>query len=295
MINLLLQTSNSIAGKSFERKFRIRSASGLGLHDVSIHADGAYFCFKVGNHILHGDSWALASYLSCAEATLAKHEVLYVGQAFGPRGRGNAYERTKEHKKLQRIYEDHVSRSWDIFVTPIRLFHGSAMSDDHIDDVEAGFDLDSWLEVFSPSKGISKTVVDLIEHSLISYFSPHYNEMLKTWQAGNPTSAMRAMRGAGFRLLQVHLDGWMGLTRFYSAKERELVRSHFISQDIPPEPRRPVLSGISAQDISDWRLPAQSMRTFPALLAAQAEMSGTEIKIFGDEAPKLRIPPEVDL
>ncbi|MEU4535707.1 hypothetical protein AB0G15_12680 [Streptosporangium sp. NPDC023825] len=294
IVNIKMQTRNSISEPLLTIPMRMRAAPGSSFSDFQIHADGAYFYVEIGNHPLHGDSWALASFLSNAADELARHEVLYVGQAFGKDGTRNAWGRTQEHSKLQRIYEDHASSGWDIFVTPLRLLQHLIDSDDHIDDDEDGFDLDEYQKSFG-FEGLQKPSVDLIEHSLISYFSPHYNDLLKTWKAGSPTEAMRAMRGAGFRLLQVHLNGWMDLTRFYSSSVPSRVRSHFISQDIPPEPRRPVLSGISAVKISDWRLNAQFIRRWPTLLAGAAEVSGVELKIFGKEAPANRVPPEVAL
>jgi hypothetical protein len=126
----------------------------------------------------------------------------------------------------------------------------------------------------------------------VSYFVPHYNTNLREWRAAVPTAAMRQMRDAGFRLLQVHLDGWAGLARYYSKQEPQFQRSHFISQDIPPHPRRPVLRGISATDMSLRNLEALAVRHGNEMFASRAEASGTALAIFGEQAPTIRRPPD---
>ncbi|WP_238428065.1 hypothetical protein, partial [Frankia nepalensis] len=126
-------------------------------------------------------------------------------------------------------------------------------------------------------------------------FNPPYNELLKEWKVSNPTGAMRQMQAAGFRLLQVHLNGWMGLARFYSQQESELLRSRLISHDIPPEPRRPALRGISATHLSDWRFQAHLVREGSAVFSNLDEYSGVELRVFGNDAPPIRVPPEVAL
>ena len=266
------------------------------LHDFQVHSDGAYFSVYADEQLIHGDAWALASLLSGASREIAMQEVLYVGQAFGHDGRGNAWARTQNHKKLQRIYEDHVDTGYEIFVAPLSCERVNLGSDDHIDDTEDGPDLDAFHRTFANPRGqILKPSVDLIEHSLISYFAPHYNEKLKEWRAAEPTGAMRKMRSAGFRLLNVHLRGWWGLARFYSAQEPDPLRSHFISQDLPPEPRRPVLRGIAAEQMSNWRFDAVLAREGKEIFANFAEQTGTTMRVFGDEAPAVRMPPEIML
>jgi hypothetical protein len=64
-------------------------------HDFRTYSDGAYFSVAVGDKLIHGDAWALASLLSAASRDIARQEVLYIGQAFGPGGTGNAWERTQ--------------------------------------------------------------------------------------------------------------------------------------------------------------------------------------------------------
>jgi hypothetical protein len=264
--------------------------------NFQLHADGAYFSMKLDGNPFHGDAWALASLLSGADPDISGQEVLYIGQAFGSGGGRNAWERTQNHKKLQRIYEDHVSSDYEIFVAPLSIERSLWVSDDHIDDTEPGPSLSAYEEMFASSAGVpKKATVDLIEHSLISYFAPYYNEKLIEWRATSPTGAMRKMRSAGFRLLHVHLSGWWGLARFYSAQCPELLRSHFISQDVPPEPRRPVLRGIAAEKLSEWRFGAMLAREGKQIFADMAENTGTVLRVFGEEAPSVRKPPGVKL
>jgi hypothetical protein len=255
-----------------------------------VYANGAYFSALIDDQLIHGDAWALASLLCHARPDIARQEVLYIGQA------ANVWERIQSHKKLQRIYEDHAGDDWDIFVAPLVLEKRSWSTEDHIDDADDGPDIAAYYEKFAVhAEGILKPSIDLIEHSLISYFRPRYNELLKEWPPSNPTDAMRKMQSARFRLLHVHMNGWMGLARFYSHQEPEPIRSHFISHDIPPKPRRPSLRGISAPQLSEWRIDARLVEDGRVIFANLAEYSGVELNVFGDKAPAVRVPPEVAL
>jgi hypothetical protein len=197
--------------------------------------DGAYFSLRLPDAFLHGDAWALSSFLFGARPDLASHEVLYVGQAFGRDGSRGVAERLRRHETLQRIYEDHTGSDSDIFVAPIRIKLLDFHSDDHIDDNEDGPELFKFLGVFiGMDHKVLKPSVDLAEHALIASFLPPYNRMLRTWDPLNPTEAMRRMREARFRLLHYYLDGWGGLVRFYSGSRPSAARSHFFSRSIVP-------------------------------------------------------------
>lgn len=281
-----------------------RSVQTLGLDfgeaeylaNFRTYSGGAYFSIEIDGRLAHGDAWALASLLSGADHELAAQEVLYVGEAFGDNGSSNVWQRTRAHEKLQQIYEDHADVDCDIFVVPLSLERKAWTTDDHIDDDDRGPSFEKYYQHFATSEGaIRKPSVDLIEHSLISYFAPPYNEKLVEWRPSVPTRAMRLMREAGFRLIQVHLSGWWGLARFHSEMVPDRSRSHLISHDIPPEPRRPVFRGIAAERLSDWRHSAVMVREGQALLDEAAERTGVTIRVFGDRAPTLRTPPGVVL
>jgi hypothetical protein len=265
------------------------------IQDFLTYEDGAYFSVRIGDQLFHGDAWALAL-LSFADSSIAKQEVLYVGQAFGVDGSANAWERTRRHEKLQMIYEAHINDDCEIFVAPLSLERRGFTGDDHIDDDEDGPSLDAYYKTFADYEGrILKSSVDLIEHSLIAYFAPTYNDKLTEWRVDSPTGAMQKMRSAGFRLIHVHLSGWWGIARFYSAQEPTDSRSHFISHDLPLSPGRPVLRGISAEKLSKWRMGALLAREGREIFADRSELAGVALRVFGDEAPEVRKPPGVTL
>ncbi|SDE01284.1 hypothetical protein SAMN05216174_1309 [Actinokineospora iranica] len=106
---------------------------------------------------------------------------------------------------------------------------------------------------------------------------------------------MRKMREAGFRLLVVNLTGGDGLARFHSHLVGDTFRNHLICHDLPPAPAHPQLRGVSAEAVSSWRPAAQMVRHGRRLFANLGEYSGVSLRIFGDEAPKDRRPPEVTL
>jgi hypothetical protein len=240
------------------------------------YSNGAYFSVEVDGRLAHGDAWSLASLLSDADTELAAQEVLYVGEAFGKDGSTNVWRRVRAHEKLQQIYEDHADIDCDIFVVPLSLERRAWVSDDHIDDDDPGPSMEQYYRHFATEQGgVRKASVDLIEHSLISYFTPHYNELLIEWRQETPTKSIRLMRDAGFRLIQVHLSGWWGLARFYSAAVPSRFRSHLISHDLPPAPRRPLFHGIAAERLSDWRHSAMMVQEGQELLEEAAERTGT--------------------
>lgn len=266
------------------------------LRDFRTYSNGAYFSVAVGDMLMHGDAWALASLLSAASVDIARQEVLYVGQAFGQGGTGNVWERTQQHQKLQRIYEDHVNTGCEIFVASLSLERRGFSNDDHIDDKENGPSLDDYYETLAESDGsIRKPAVDLIEHSLISYFAPPYNEKLIEWRADKPTDAMQKMRSVGFRLLHVHLSGWWGLARFYSRQEPDPLRSHFISHDLPPTPLRPRVRGTVAEALSGLGMGELLVQEGKEIFADRAEQTGVLLRVFGDLAPAVRKPPNITL
>ncbi|GAB3439282.1 hypothetical protein GCM10027570_03390 [Streptomonospora sediminis] len=210
---------------------------------------------------------------------------MYIGQAFGD-GSSNAWERTTNHEKLQMVYEDHAGEDWDIFVSPLILNKRNWSSDDHIDDTEDGPSFTGYYKNFAQMEGgVLKTSVDLIEHALISHFQPHYNKMLIEWNAKSPTGAMQKMRETGFRLANVHLDGWYGLARFYSRVQPEFLRSHFIS-------RSTVNFDKEKHEVKTSGLEGWAYQSGHDMFSTLAESADIQLRIFGDEAPEVRRPPE---
>ncbi|MDA0564757.1 hypothetical protein LG943_10515 [Streptomonospora sp. S1-112] len=252
--------------------------------DLKIHTDGSYFSLRTKEAIYHGDAWALASFLSGADAGLATQEVMYVGQAFKG-GTSNAWDRTSKHKKLQRIYEDHSGLSWDIFVSPLVLNKRTWSSDDHLDDTDDGPSMRLYYEKFAHENGdIRQASVDLIEHSMINYFKPPYNEKLIGWSPETPTASMRDMRAAGFRLLYVHLDGWFGLSRFVSEARPDAVRSHFITHEL-------ISQSDASKTLKQWTLEGVAYREGHKIFATEVEDADVHLRVFGEEAPEVRRPP----
>ncbi|TQJ24317.1 hypothetical protein FBZ33_4643 [Micromonospora sp. A202] len=266
--------------------------------DFRTYQDGSYFSYRVGAALLHGDSWALGSLCSRAGNELSHQDVMYVGMAYGKAASSNAWARTRRHEKLQRIYEDHVGDDWDIFVSAFEIVRCDRVNVDHIDDAEGGnpIGIIDKKNVFwdRPNRRPSKVAVKLVEHSLIAYFDPPYNGVLNEWRAGEPTAEMRIMRDAGFRLIRVHLTGQGSLVRLFSRRVKLATRSHLIFHDTPPAPRRPVLRGIGAERINEWRASLLRLTDAEAIVA-DGEVADLALLSFGRRAPAVRKPPEVSL
>ena len=271
--------------------------SGLEVEDFRTYSNCTYFSFRANGVLVHGDAWALASLASNASPDLATQEVLYIGQAYGHDGTNNSWQRTRRHSTLQRIYEEHSGEDWGVFISPLVIVRSDRSSEDHIDDEE-----EATLSILGLSsndpfydrrrKVILGTSIDMVEHALISYFVPPYNELLREWRPDRPTIAMTKMKSEGFRLLQVYLDGWQGLARYYTAHTKPN-RSHLVLVTTEIDPHG--LGGRVVYDpaVHNWRLELIVMH-YKELLDS-AETSAAVLNIFGDEAPRIRRPPEVAL
>ncbi|MGW3615320.1 FtsK/SpoIIIE domain-containing protein [Micromonospora sp. NPDC005163] len=266
------------------------------ISDFRTYAHGSYFSMAMGGGLVHGDAWSLASMMSGADEKMARQEVLYVGQAFGDDGSTNVVQRTRRHEKLQRVYETHAGGDWDIFVSALRITEILREADDHINDDEPGsIGMEGFYGVFQDARKprILKASVDLVEHGLIAYFNPPYNEKLVEWRAGQPTSDMKKLRNAGFRLLRLHLSSHGSLARFYSREVPSPTRSHLVVHDLPPTPDDSVVRGISAPCVGDWRSHHFLSEERDALLTG-SEAADLVMNVFGPEAPQIRVPEEVE-
>ena len=297
-----VRTRISIDGPDRDHRMLITPPTGEPMSEFQTYMDGSYFSFRSGSQLVHGDAWALASLILKASEEIASQEIMYIGQAFGKDGKRDVAARLSSHETLPKIYEDYLSDGWDVFVTPMRLTYTAFESDDHIDDADDGPNLfadstgEGYYGTFVDSddhQTALKPAIDITEHALISHFTPPYNRKLLEWRASAPTEDMRRMKQAGFRLLSVHLDGWGGLARFYSASQPSRVRSHYVSHDIPPSPNKSSSRGVTAQALSSWRPEAHMVKFGHADFASRAETAGVVLRIFGDEAPAIRRPPEV--
>jgi hypothetical protein len=215
--------------------------------------------------------------------------------AFGADGTSSAWHRTRRHDKLQRIYEDHVGGP-DIFVTPLRIHRSTLTGVDHIeDDDTSGTDLAKICGVFTDAAGgILAPTVELLEHALIAYFVPPYNEKLTEWRADAPTKPMRQMAAAGFRLLKVHLNGVDGLARFYTRQVPQASRSHLVVHDLPTGDRRAVPRGISTTRLSPRRAATLGVDD-PDPVMTTGETAEVALHVFGVRAPRIRKPAAVDV
>jgi hypothetical protein len=203
----------------------------------------------IGNtgYQIHNDTWSLASTV-CTDTRFSLQEVLYVGQTFGRDGNRHVLERTAEHKKIQRIYADHLTTPMDVFLTPCEVSRSQFlpiddfdMASGFLDDDGVELDFDAVMDLSGMSgKGLPKSAIDVIEHSLIAHFKPEYNEKLRNWSPATPTSSMRRFQEAGIRSMRMTFAGSNGTARFFSASAPPK-RMHAAVFSLPPSPRFPAL------------------------------------------------------
>jgi hypothetical protein len=267
---------------------------GIKSATFKTHADGSYFSvYSDDGELLHGDTWALATSMLGAPKGIADQEILYVGQAYGQRGERSAYDRTKEHSKVQRIYEEHAGEAWDIFISPIIIEDTNCGNWDHLPDDRRGFDLEAVHALAGDQLrgGIApKLSVDIVEHALISAFQPPYNVKLTEWEPSNPTAAMRKIQSWRFRMLSVTLNGVDGMARYYTSARPSRDRAQTFYLGLTEIPKRPRLDLLDSQE---WNYGMQMDVHATNTLAQMAEMSGVIVRWFGRSAPMLRKPPEI--
>ena len=267
------------------------SIEGSSFHT---YMGGSYFSVSTKDgHLLHGDAWALATAAMGAPVGIADQEILYIGQAYGRQGERFIYDRTKEHAKLQRIYEEHAGESWDIFVSPIMIDSTHCNNWDHLPDDRRGFDLDAASALYGdPRDGSApKLSVDVVEHALISAFDPPYNDMLRSWSPANPTAGMRRLQACGFRLMTIAMNGIDGMARYFSEASPARDRGKSFHFGLTEAPKRPALDPLDPEDLDYvMQLNVKSLER----MAQMAEMSHVVLRWFGAQAPTVRKPPQVN-
>jgi len=267
----------------------VRSAQDIVLstdavQDPTSRSDDAYWSGIVNGAPVHGEAWHLAALLSDRATSISAHEVLYVGQAYGTAGSRHTGHRTSSHSTLQKIYEDHRAREWDVFVTPLVVGKLLSLNDDHIDDAIGGLEgglLESILQ--HERNTVAENTVDVVEHLLISYFRPKYNKKLLDWV---DAKHLAPLRNGGYRLVSVQLQALHELAAFFSATRTSPHRSHRILAEVPalPEGTEFTIGGwdeVDLPEISGIALLAAATATTSEL----ARSSSGILRVFGDSGP----------
>lgn len=262
---------------------------------VELSAQGAYFHMTLDDgSVWHGDAWSLASLMTKAIPEVARQEVLYIGQGYGKDGARNYDDRiSKGHQTYQRILEKHAGSDYDVFVGPVQVdsthLHFPVEGSKNLPE----FDFVAAGKALASSTGTpTATAVSLVEHGLISHFKPPYNTLLKTWDPTAPTTEMRVMQAAGVSLLDIQMIGWTGITRLFTSAAvsgpRALgLRYHLDPATTFPQPRVYSSEDSIDQADDDWL-------KFSRDRIRLAEQEPPFPKMFGPEAPDLRIPPDPD-
>ncbi|MGH8010183.1 MAG: hypothetical protein ACREQ3_24580 [Candidatus Binatia bacterium] len=264
----------------------------VGIDQLGVSPDGRYFKGLVAERPVHGEAWALATVISGA-LDFSKHEILYVGKS------EDVEARLAKHATLQRIYEDHSTSDWDIFVTPLLIEQTYLTNDDHIDDDgsrvhdEAIFNLMDALGGRARGRA-SRTAISLAEHAMITYFCPEYNRQLRSWNAQKKTPEMELLWRAGHHLAVVMVQGAFELAAFFGAG-RVPRRVHVIAAEVPANPR---LKGFGAISLSEVEVPdvAEGLRMLVESSKEAQDMyeaSPALLTIFG-EAPADSVPSDLN-
>jgi hypothetical protein len=140
-----------------------------------------------------------------------KHDVVYVGQAFGRHGERTAWDRLKRHETVQRVLAETPPdlQVWltlasisDLNVFPeidprFPTQKSSTEDDEHIDHVIGVVYNDAFKD---------KEAVALAEAGLIRYFRPHYNDRMKYTFPARKQVSLESIRNLDFHGLIVELQ-----------------------------------------------------------------------------------------
>lgn len=253
------------------------------IDEAEVLYDGAYWRGRCQNTSVHGEAWHLAALLSDRDTEVCRHEVLYVGQSFGRDGSRHVGDRVRAHATIQKIYEDNQASDWDVFVTPLLVERSDTISDDHIYDDDSG--PRSWGKAAADGGWpvSHKATVSTLEHLLISYFRPRYNQVMLKWCNAKHFGPIRA---DGYRLLMVQLQTLHALSAFFT-QWRPAARTHAIVAEVPASLNATTFEIGTWDDVTLH--PGSLMH--PAVAGARwiAEMSDRApglLRLFGDHGPQ---------
>ncbi|MGJ5667837.1 hypothetical protein QLG13_08205 [Rhodococcus aetherivorans] len=166
-----------------------------------------------------------------------KHEVLYVGQAFGKQGERTAFQRLKSHEKLQRILAE-SKRDEQVWVSlaaitdinlwdeTIRADYVRATKEENETHVNEVYNAIVWGGKFKDSDSVS-----LAEAGLIRYFQPAYNDRLKLNFPSRDQVPLKFLRSLDVHGLMVELQG-QDVHAYYGTDRVPFKQIHFAGFEI---------------------------------------------------------------
>jgi hypothetical protein len=203
------------------------------------HSEWPYEEFAVlasdGRRLCHGAVSALFRSAGVLPESLRRHEVLYVGQAFGKTGERTAFDRLRSHSTLQRIYSEILPDS-EIWLTlcnisdiglnlvmdkPDRPYYKTRTEDEqHAARVFSRYNSGDFWE---------REAVTGAEAGLIKYFKPRYNIIYKDNYPDPAHVHISALYELEFHTLVVEMQSFQIYTDFGSAsvKPNSLHFAHY--------------------------------------------------------------------
>lgn len=216
-------TDNEVRGilrlqrKASWDEFPFKSSHRLGTGPWKWAADWPYEDFSIknakGQTISKGVVANLHAWVADWPDVALKHNVVYVGQAFGRAGERTAWDRLKSHETVQRILAETTpdKQVWLTLATisEENLFpeidprgpteKSSVEDDEHIDLVVKAVEIGSFRE---------KEAVSLAEAGLIRFFQPQYNDRMKYSFPARKQVPLESIRRLDFHGLVVELQSY---------------------------------------------------------------------------------------
>ncbi len=171
-----------------------------------------------------------------------KHDIVYIGQAFGQAGERTAWDRLKSHETVQRILAETTpdKQVWLTLaaISDENLFpeidptvptaKSSAEDDEHIELVVEEVNSGSFRE---------KEAVALAEAGLIRFFQPQYNDRMKYSFPARKQVSLESVRRLDFHGLLVELQSH-GVDALYGSEVRKHSKIHFAGFVIHQDDKR---------------------------------------------------------
>jgi hypothetical protein len=177
----------------------------------------------------------VAVYWTHGQQPLTHHEVLYIGKGTHP----NAFRRLQRHPTLQRIYSDHISTNFDIFITYVELLNTAStalLTDDDSSRLAEESQFSRLL--LRPQVDTVRQGIDIAEAALIAWFQPRaYNKNQLKFPSRTNKLANR-LRSDGFTKLFVTLNLEDSGIRLWNEQRPEAHRFIAAELDVVPSNER---------------------------------------------------------
>lgn len=171
-----------------------------------------------------------------------RHEVVYIGQAFGQNGERTAWDRLKNHETVQKILSE-TRRDQQVWLSIAAITDSNLYTEiDHrganISEEEDSKHSSRVHDSLSSGSFLSRDAVSLAEAGLIRSFQPIYNDRLKHTFPAKKQVPLEVIRELDIQGLMVELQGH-DVSAQYGNKSTPYKSVQFVGYSIHRDENRP--------------------------------------------------------